>query len=139
MNTLVDVGAGAPDGQGADGAEKRPFPVVLVGGVAIVVLIMAAAAGVMCYRGRSKTAPPNAEQELSGNASNAQEPAAPRGHEGAGQADVTRLGLVPDGGAAVADAARVSVGGTTRARAPGRIPRGSDSGSPKSSTNEDSK
>lgn len=46
--------------------KKQAFPTVLVAGLGILVLALTAAAGLMCFKSRGKTAdePTNAEQEL---------------------------------------------------------------------------
>ena len=53
--------------------KKQAFPTVLVAGLGILVLALTAAAGLMCFRSRGKTAdePTNAEQELPAAAANA--------------------------------------------------------------------
>lgn len=50
----------------ANETKKQAFPTVLVAGLGILVLALTAAAGLMCFKSRGKTAdePTNAEQEL---------------------------------------------------------------------------
>jgi len=64
LNTLSLEGE--PQEEVANETKKQEFPTVLVAGLGILVLALTAAAGLMLFRGRSKTTsePTNAEQEL---------------------------------------------------------------------------
>jgi hypothetical protein len=84
MNALTELEAEPTEAQAAmpeaeeAKAAKRSFPTVLVAGLGIMVLVLTAAAGMMCYRGRRKTTfePTNAEQELPAAAADDKQPAA---------------------------------------------------------------
>lgn len=141
MNTLTELEAepteaqaAMPEAEEAKAAKKRSFPTVLVAGLGIMVLVLTAAAGMMCYRGRRKTTfePTNAEQELPAAAAEAKQPAA-RGDDSA----VDQMASVEHLAAARAS---VVVPAEELARPEeAEAERGtSESGSPKSST-EDSK
>lgn len=84
LNTLVELEAGEGEAanSGADGAkkaEKRPFPTVVVAGLGIVVVVLAAVAGLLWCRSSSKTTHENIEQEMPARAENGDQPAAQDG------------------------------------------------------------
>lgn len=117
-------------------AKKGSFPTVLVAGAAILVLVLTAAVGLMCCRGRSKTPEAtNVEQELPAAAAEAPEPSS-----------ISKMMYESSdskkdemGSAAQSDAARASAVAPAEELARHQAARGSsESGSPKSST-EDSK
>lgn len=67
MNELVEmeeVENVATASDNAKPAKKRSFPTVIVAGLGILILILTAATGLICYRSRAKTtAPPQVEEQ----------------------------------------------------------------------------